>query len=94
MLKATFDNVILKALYQDTAENSTLIIPDTYKKRLAAYVGEVVSVGPNHYYGLKPGDRILFPRGEGIPVMFKDQEYLSLQEKWVLAKLEDTNEKS
>ncbi len=92
MLKATFDNIIVKADYKETAVNSIIIIPDQFKKRISSYDGIVISVGPNYKDGVVPGDRVVFTRGEGYSVWYKDEEYLSLQEKWILARR--VNEKS
>ena len=90
MIKAVYDQVIVKVIYKETIGESTIIIPDTHglKQNVKSYYGEVMSVGPNCKNGLKIGDKLAFPRNEGFKVIGRDgNEFIALREKWQVAKI-------
>lgn len=84
MLKSTYTNVLVRAVYEE--KSGTIVIPDTVKKSSGNFSGEVVAVGPEYPWDLSPGDRIIYERNEGTPVTINDIEYVSLKEERVLAK--------
>ena len=86
MLKASFDNVIVKVIYED--KPGLIYIPEKFEKQVKSFTGEVVSIGPLFKHDLKVGDLVLFPRNEGFLIAVGDQEYYSLRESWVLAKIQ------
>jgi len=85
---ATRDTILINLIYNPKI--GSVYIPDEAKQYSGEYVGEVVSVGEEYPYPdeLKKGDKIYYPRLEGFKVHAK-KEYLSLQEKWVVAKVGD-----
>jgi co-chaperonin GroES (HSP10) len=84
MLKAPYDMVIVKIIYREVS--SIIYIPDNIEKQRKAFHGEVVSIGPDYpNKDLKMGDHIIFPRHEGFPINYEDQDYVSLRKRWVLA---------
>ncbi len=86
-LAATYDNIIIQCKSKATT-STTLIIPEQNDTMEHAFKGIVVSIGPDYPDGsLKVGDKIVYPRNEGIKIIYKDQEYLKLKEKWVLGRI-------
>jgi len=92
MIEATKNTVLVKVLYQK--ESGGIIIPDgaeMYRQYHGYIVAKVVSVGseyPNKE--LVAGDKVLFRRHEGIKIFIGGVEYVSLKEKWVVAKVEES----
>ena len=83
-LKAVRDTVIVKIEYATKIGN--IVVPDGAKQYHGDFTGIVVSVGPDYPYELKEGDRLYFTRHEGHKIRSKGEWYLSLREKWCLAK--------
>ena len=83
---AVRDTVLIRLSYNPKI--GSVYIPDEAKQYFGEYTGEVVAVGEEFPYELSVGDKIYLPRHEGFKV-YATKEYLSLQEKWVVAKVGD-----
>jgi len=88
-LLASYDNVVVQVFYKDTSD--TIIIPEVLQKRMASFVGNVTSVGPEYNERWDPtlnrGDIILFPRDEGFPIVIGDEAYYSLYPEHIKGKI-------
>ena len=90
-----FDAVIFKKLEKDETSYGNIIVPDMGKD--LNEVGEVVEVGPGHHTAtgsfiettLKPGDKIVLPPTGYSKFVYMDEEFFIINEKEVLAKIED-----
>jgi co-chaperonin GroES (HSP10) len=90
MVNAVRDTILVRVLYQSTVGSGRIIVPDQAKKRIASYIGEVVSIGPEFPLDLNLGDKVLFPRAEGVAVVGDKGELLaSLKPERVLAIVND-----
>ena len=93
--KPMFDAVIFKKLERDETSYGNIIVPDMGKD--LNEVGEVLQVGPGYYTvtgtfietTLKQGDKIILPATGYSKFVYKDEEYYIINEKQVLAKIED-----
>lgn len=89
-LIATDENVIVQVFYKDTS--SVIYIPDKFRSQISCFLGYVHSVGENYPNKLTIGEKIIFPRSEGFPIMFKEVVYHSLYPEHVKAKISDEKE--
>jgi chaperonin GroES len=88
------DRIVIIPLKQDEVTSSGLVIPDTAKEK--PQQGEVVAVGPGRLddngkrvaLDLAVGDRILYAKYTGTDVKIDAVDYIVLNEKDVLCKLE------
>jgi chaperonin GroES len=88
------DRLVITPLKQDEMTMSGLVIPDTAKEK--PQQGEVVAVGPGRLddagkrvdMGLSVGDRILYAKYTGTDIKLDSVDYIVLNEKDVLCKLE------
>jgi len=88
------DRLVITPLKQDEITTSGLVIPDTAKEK--PQQGEVVAVGPGRLddagkrvdMGLSVGDRILYAKYTGTDIKLDNVEFIVLNEKDVLCKLE------
>jgi chaperonin GroES len=88
------DRIVIVPLKQDEVTSSGLVIPDTAKEK--PQQGEVVAVGPGRIdengkrvaMDLSVGDRILYAKYTGTDVKIDAVDYIVLNEKDVLCKLE------
>ncbi len=88
------DRIVIIPLKQDEVTSSGLVIPDTAKEK--PQQGEVVAVGPGRLddngkrvvLDLSVGDRILYAKYTGTDVKIDNVDYIVLNEKDVLCKLE------
>jgi chaperonin GroES len=88
------DRLVITPLKQDEITSSGLVIPDTAKEK--PQQGEVVAVGPGRLdeagkriaMDLAVGDRILYAKYTGTDIKLDNIEYIVLNEKDVLCKLE------
>ena len=86
------DRLVITPLKQEEVTTSGLVIPDTAK----AQQGEVVAVGPGRLddagkrvdMGLAVGDRVLYAKYTGTDIKLDNVDYIVLNEKDVLCKLE------
>src|SRR3990167_7317136 len=82
MIKATYDNIIIKPIYEHP--ELSVILLDQSKKYRYDYYGLVVAVGPDYPYDMKIGDKVVFSRHEGFAFIHEDVEYRTLKEERVL----------
>ena len=88
------DRIIVKRIDEETTSKGGIIIPDTAKEK--PQQGEVVAVGPGRLddngkrvaLDLAVGDRILYAKYTGTDVKIDNVDYIVLNEKDVLCKLE------
>ena len=80
-LNAVNDMVIVEIHYKEKKGN--IIIAETSKKYNADYYGEVISIGPENKKDIKIGDKIMFPRHEGIPIEYEEKTYYALKNHYV-----------
>jgi chaperonin GroES len=89
------DRVVIIPLKQDEITASGLVIPDTAKEK--PQQGEVVAVGPGRLdddgdripLDVTVGDRILYAKYTGTDVKIDGQDYIVLNEKDILCKVEN-----
>ena len=92
MIHATFDNVLVKPVYEQISD--TIVLAETAEKSTGNFYGIVVAVGPTYPDpSLKVGDKILYTRignvPEGIDIDIDGVAYTLLKEKWVLGRVEE-----
>lgn len=90
MLQALRDEIIVKSVF--VKQEGSILIPDCgqeYKQYHGEVVGEVISVGKDYKYNLKPGDKIVFVRHEGKRIKFGGELYLVLKARWVMGKVNE-----
>lgn len=88
------DRIVITPLKQDEVHSSGLVIPDTAKEK--PQQGEVVAVGPGRLddsgkrvpMDVAPGDRILYAKYTGTDIKIDGVDYIVLNEKDILCKLE------
>ena len=93
-LQPLADRVVITPLKQEEMTMSGLVIPDTAKEK--PQQGEVVAVGPGRLddagkrvdMGLSVGDRILYAKYTGTDIKLDNVDFIVLNEKDVLCKLE------
>jgi len=86
MIKAVRDTIIVSVEYAEKI--GSVIVPDQAKQYHGSFTGKVIAIGQEYPYQdeLKVGDTIWFRRHEGHKVIVGDKTYLSLRNKWVVAK--------
>jgi len=88
------DRIVITPLKQEEVTSSGLVIPDTAKEK--PQQGEVIAVGPGRLddagkrvaLDLAVGDRILYAKYTGTDIKIDNVDYIVLNEKDVLCKLE------
>jgi chaperonin GroES len=88
------DRIVITPLKQDEVTASGLVIPDTAKEK--PQQGEVIAVGPGRLddsgkrvpMDVAVGDRILYAKYTGTDVKIDGVDYIVLNEKDILCKLE------
>jgi chaperonin GroES len=88
------DRVVVKNIQAEETLASGLVIPDTAREK--PQQGEVIAVGPGRVddngkrveIDVKVGDRVLYAKYSGNDIKLDQTEYLVLNEKDILAKIE------
>ena len=88
------DRIVITPLKQEEVTASGLVIPDTAKEK--PQQGEVVAVGPGRLddsgkrvpLDVAAGDRILYAKYTGTDIKIEGVDYIVLNEKDILCKLE------
>ncbi len=88
------DRVVVKNIQAEETLASGLVIPDTAKEK--PQQGEIIAVGPGRIddngkrvaLDVKVGDRVLYAKYSGNDIKLDQTEYLVLNEKDILAKIE------
>lgn len=83
-LKAVRDTILVKIIYADKMRG--IVVPERVKQYSGNMWGEVVSVGPDYKYDVKRGDKVYYRRHEGFKIIVGQEEFISLRNKWVVAK--------
>src|SRR5438046_1036019 len=98
-LKPLEDRVVVKADEGDETTASGIVIPDTAKER--PQEGEVMSAGPGRFedgqrtpMDVKAGDKVIYSKYGGTEVKVRDDEYLILSARDVLAGISNGREGS
>jgi chaperonin GroES len=89
-LKPLEDRVVVKASEGEESTASGIVIPDTAKER--PQEGEVMAAGPGRFEDgqripmeVKAGDKVIYSKYGGTEVKVRDEEYLILSARDVLA---------
>ena len=93
-VKPLADRILVRRIEEQETKRGGIIIPDTAKEK--PQQGEVVAVGPGRLddagkrvdMGLSVGDRILYAKYTGTDIKLDNVDYIVLNEKDVLCKLE------
>ena len=93
-IKPLEDRIVIKQVDAEQVTASGLVIPDTAKEK--PQQGEVVAVGPGRLddsgkrvpMDVAPGDRILYAKYTGTDIKIDSVDYIVLNEKDILCKLE------
>src|SRR5881398_3623657 len=98
-LKPLEDRVVVKASEGDDITASGIVIPDTAKER--PQEGEVMAAGPGRFedgqripMDVKAGDKVIYSKYGGTEVKVRDDEYLILSARDVLAVISNGREGS
>ena len=94
-LKPLGDRVVVKPLDRDEMTKSGIVLPDTAKEK--PQQGEVVAVGPGRVLDsgdrvsldVSVGDKIIFAKYSGTEFKLEDADLLILNERDILAVLQD-----
>lgn len=94
-IKPLGDRVVIKPLEREETTSSGIVIPDTAKEK--PQEGEVVAVGEGRLLengqkvdpSVKVGDVVVYAKYAGTELKRRDEEYLIVSEKDILAVLED-----
>jgi len=94
MLKAVFNNIIVKPQEEEEKTFGNIVVPDLGKEK--GLRGTIVSVGPGYYSAtgtfvestLKVGQKIILPPIGPVKVEEEGQEYWSVAENQVIAIIE------
>lgn len=94
-LKPLGNNVIVKAVVEDTTTKSGIVLPETADKERPER-GEVVAVGPGKLLdtgnraemSVKAGDVVIFKKYSPDEVKVDGEEYLVLSETDIIATIE------
>ncbi len=98
-LKPLEDRVVVKASEGEETTASGIVIPDTAKER--PQEGEVMAAGPGRFedgqripMDVKAGDKVIYSKYGGTEVKVRDDEYLILSARDVLAVISNGREGS
>ena len=91
MIKAVFDNIVIKNDETGDKMYGSIVIPDMGKEM--PHIGTIIDVGPGRINDsgtlipttFKVGDRVILPKIGPVRVEFDGEEYLVTSEKNVLA---------
>jgi len=94
MLKAVFNNIIVKPQEEEEKTFGNIVVPDLGKEK--GLRGTIVSVGPGYHSAtgtfvettLKVGQKIILPPIGPVKVEEEGQEYWSVAENQVIAIIE------
>lgn len=101
-IKPLFDYVLVKPLEAETTTPSGIVIPDTAKEK--PQIGEVMAVGPGDEccgegsccnekkstkMVVKVGDKVLYKKWGGNEVKVGTEEWLLIEQKDIMAIVED-----
>ena len=85
------DRVIVKRKIEEEKTKSGIVLPDTAKEKplegevIAVGGGRVLDNGQRNPIDVKKGDTVLFAKYGGTEVKYKDEDYVILEERDVLA---------
>ncbi len=89
------DRVVLKVLDVEETTPGGIVLPDTAKEKPqkgkveAVGSGRLLENGKRARIDLEPGDVVLFGKYAGTDVKIGDEEYKIVQEREILAKIEE-----
>jgi len=95
MIKAVFDNIVVKN--EDSSEKfyGSIVVPDMGKEM--PHVGTIIDIGPGRYNQngnfinttFKVGDKVILPKIGPVRVEYDGVEYLVTSENNILALIEE-----
>ena len=91
MLQPLGDKVLVKRKDEEEKTQSGIVLPDSAKEK--PLEGEVIAVGPGKVLdngqrspmGVAKGDAVLFAKYGGTDVKYKNDDYLIMEERDILA---------
>ncbi len=89
------DRIVLKVLDAEETTPGGIVLPDTAKEKPqkgkveAVGTGRLLDNGKRVKPDLEPGDVVLFGKYAGTDVKIGDEEYKIVQEREILAKIEE-----
>jgi len=89
------DRIVLKVLDAEETTPGGIVLPDTAKEKPqkgkveAVGTGRLLQNGKRIKPDLKPGDVVIFGKYAGTDVRIGDEEYKIVQEREILAKIEE-----
>ncbi len=94
-LRPLADRVIVEPIEEEEVKKGKIIIPDSAKEK--PQQGKVIAVGPGRLdkdgkrvpLEVKVGDKVIYGKYSGTEVEIEDKKYLILDEKEILAVLEE-----
>ena len=95
MIKAVFDNIVIKQEETEDKMYGSIVIPDMGKEM--PHVGVIVGIGPGRYNHngtfipttFKVGDKVILPKIGPVRVEYDGVEYLVTSENNILALVEE-----
>jgi len=100
MIKAVFDNIVIKNDETGDKMYGSIVIPDMGKEM--PHIGTIIDVGPGRINDsgtlipttFRVGDRVILPKIGPVRVEYDGMEYLVTSEKNVLALIETVEEEN
>ena len=94
-LRPLADRVIVEPIEEEEIKKGKIIIPDSAKEK--PQQGKVIAVGPGRLdkdgkrvpLEVKVGDKVIYGKYSGTEIEIEDKKYLILDEKEILAVLEE-----
>lgn len=94
MIKAVFDNIVVKQDETGDKMYGSIVIPDMGKEM--PHIGTIIDIGPGRYNQMgqfiattfKVGDKVILPKIGPVRVDYDGEEYLVTSENNVLALIE------
>ena len=92
-LQPLADRVLVKPIEKEEKTKSGIYLPDTAKEK--PQEGEVIAVGPGKLNNegkripmdFKVGDKVIYDRYGGKEIKIDDEDFIILEEKFLLAKM-------
>ena len=94
-LKPLGDRLVVKAIKEEKATKSGIVLPDTAEKErsekgevIAAGPGKILESGERSKIDVKVGDKVLFAKYGPTEIKIDDEEFLIISESDVMAVIE------
>ena len=84
-MKAPYDRVIIKPVYQNTIGASSIVLTDGQSKQQGDFYGIVIDPGESNKLGLTIGEKVLYQRNEGAEIEVDGEKLVSINSINILA---------